>query len=411
VGWQYTSATVTRQGHPMLVSKITGDCPGCGAPRTFGNVSVLGDELLRGCQRCSYKIHLPLPPVSKKVIYLDQFFFSSAFRGKDARFIEAAERIRRATHLQLLVSPYSSVHEDETHQWRGQAGKAHDDLMDFIKASSRGMKFEPAYTIERTQIVRAFRTYLAGTPPDYLIKQKDAIRGDLDKWDSYFRVDVGQYLPDVELKRRLKAESVNRLITLLDVWQGSPETFEEHVALELRDSGQLYRRAFYKMMERVAQGDLAAFMDSPVAATIVEQMLDVLPDTVEGPARMARCVDFFNSAHFAAVPSEWLSAHLFATIREMVRQGAYANRAKAKERLRGILGDIDHISTYAPYCDAFLMDVPMAEIVSKPTVSLEARYGVKVFSLRNLDELFTWLDDLEARMSSEHRTAHCQVYP
>src|ERR1700738_2918753 len=108
----------------MWVIRVIGDCPGCGAQRSFGNVVVIGQELLRGCLHCAHRAYAPLPALRKKIIYLDQFSFSHAFGGRDARFVAAADRIKRMTHLQLLVSPYSSVHEDETHQWRGYQDKS-----------------------------------------------------------------------------------------------------------------------------------------------------------------------------------------------------------------------------------------------------------------------------------------------
>jgi hypothetical protein len=112
----------------MIVTRIIGDCPGCGTAASYGNVSVIGQELIRGCQCCDYRTTVFLPPPQKKVIYLDQFFFSHAYRGRDARFLEAADRIKRLTHRQLLVSPYSSVHEDETHQWRGHDSPGSDGI-------------------------------------------------------------------------------------------------------------------------------------------------------------------------------------------------------------------------------------------------------------------------------------------
>jgi hypothetical protein len=53
----------------------------------------------------------------------------------------------------------------------------------------------------------------------------------------------------------------------------------------------------------------------------------------------------------------------------------------------------------------------MAELVRQPAVALEHRYGVKVFSLRNWDELTTWLDQLESAITGEHRAALAEVYP
>jgi len=133
-----------------LVTYILGNCPGCGE-RNFRNIDVYSTYVLRGCSACKYKESVRLPPTRKKVLYLDQFFVSHVFREKDARFIEAAERIRKLAALQLQVVPYSTVHEDETHQWEKYA-----ELFNFIKATSRGHEFRPAYDVERIQLEKAF---------------------------------------------------------------------------------------------------------------------------------------------------------------------------------------------------------------------------------------------------------------
>jgi hypothetical protein len=146
-------------------------------------------------------------------------------------------------------------------------------------------------------------------------------------------------------------------------------------------------------------------------ASMVEYMRDHLPKDMSELEQLQRCVDFFKSEHFAEVPHEWLSARLFATLKSMVKRGAYANRSEARKRLSGVFEDIKHISLYAPYCDAFVMDTPMAELVRQPSVGLEARYGVRVFSLNNWDELLVWLDALEANMSAEHRSGVEAAYP
>jgi len=352
-----------------------------------------------------------LPTIRKKVIYLDQFFFSHAFRGGDVRFVEAANRIKQLAHFQLLTSPYSSVHEDETYQWRGHNDKTSDGLMEFIKSASRGLTFERAYRIERTQVLKAFAAFSSNAPAEYVVDRRDAIRGKLDQWDSYFRIDVGSYTREVELKRHLKTEAVRDLVTLFDRWTHSAETFQQHLQIEIRDSGRLYVQSYLDMAGCVARGDFTAIVDSPVTATVVEHMLQLVHPGVEGPNRIQRCVEFFQSEHFANVPNEWISAHLFATLRDMVKRGSYSDRDDARKRLSGIFDDIAHVSMYAPYCDAFVVDTPMAELLRQPTVALEQRYGVKVFSLRKWDALFSWLDELEAGMTSEHKAALAAVYP
>jgi hypothetical protein len=79
--------------------------------------------------------------------------------------------------------------------------------------------------------------------------------------------------------------------------------------------------------------------------------------------------------------------------------------------LNGFFYDVKHISTYAPYVDAFVMDQPMADLVSRPTVDLQGRFGTAVFSLHNWDAFLAWLDKLEADMSAEHSEGLRVAYP
>ncbi len=394
----------------MLVTRVLGNCPGCGAKDSFGNISVR-EYVLRGCKHCRYQSMVWLPEIRKKVIYLDQFFFSGALRGKDPRFKIAAERVKRMCHLQLLVAPYSSVHEDETHQWRGHEGMTNDQLMEFIKATSRGSEFEKGYSVERTQVLKSWESFLKAHPSEYIFEDRDAIQGTLNEWDNYFRIDVGGYMRDIELKRRLKEEAVDNLVKMLDQWQISTQTFDEAVALEIHDAGQQYIDTYLTMHRRYAEGDFSAAINSPHTAKVIEDMMHWLPEEQPLLERFQCCKDFFQSQHFAEVPNEWLSSHMFATMREMVKRGAFSNRVEAHKRLKGTSGDIKHVSLYAPYCDAIVIDKFMADLVSKPTVNLQERYGVKVFSLSSWDALLEWLDSLEAGMSEEHKAGVVAAYP
>lgn len=395
----------------MLVSRVIGDCPKCGGAASFGNVSINGDHLLRGCSRCDHEALLWLPPIRKKILYLDQFFFSGAFRGGDDRIFKAVTRIKRVAHLQLLVAPYSSVHEDETDQWRGHKGMGNEQLMEFIKLTSGGAEFEKDYKVERTQILKAWHAYLDKKSADYSVERKEAVRGEFDRWNDYFFVDVGRYLGDVEVKRSLKLQAVDELIGILDDWRNSTQTFEQDVALENKDAGRTYVRSYLEKIKRLARGDLDAAIDSPIISTVVEQMFHCLPKKQPFDERLCLCADFFGSAHFENVPVTWLRSRMFATLKHLVKGGAYANREVAKRKLNGVFSDIRHIAFYAPYCDAFVMDTPMADLVRQPTVRLEDRYGIRVFSLNNWDKLLDWLDELEAGMTDEHKQGVARAYP
>jgi len=397
-----------KEGRPpmALVTYVLSDCPDCGAQRSFGNVDVHGSYVHRGCKRCRHHERVDLPAIRKKVLYLDQFFFSHAFRAGDNRFVAAVERIKRLAALQILVAPFSSIHEDETHQWERR-----DDLFKFIKATARGHEFEPAYEVEENQILKGLQAWLKGDSEMFQLESDDAFERELHEWDSYMRIDVGRYIGDVDLIRTLKRKSVTGLVDLFDGWRKLHSSFDDDLQAEYAAAGKGYMDAYLEFALRVARGDFMAMLDAPIMSTVVQSMLHAVPEDEPAEERLRRCAGFLVSGHFKELPYQWLQARIHATLKGLVKDGAYMNRERALQRLSGYFFDVKHIATYAPYVDAFVMDQPMAELVSRPTVQLEARFGTKVFSLNNWDEFLAWLDSLEASLAEDHKRGLELAYP
>ena len=101
------------------------------------------------------------------------------------------------------------------------AEKNKDDLMKFIKSTSSGDEFEPAYEVEQTQISRAYQAFVSGGSPVFQLHEDDAVEKDIHAWDDYIWVDVGRYFGDVERMRTLKYQSVEALVDAFEHW-GSP---------------------------------------------------------------------------------------------------------------------------------------------------------------------------------------------
>ena len=389
----------------MIVTRVLHDCPECGYER-YGNVMVMGSVILRGCGRCEYSIRVPLPPIHKKILYLDQPFFSGAFRAGDRRFVDLSSKIERLASLQLLTSPRSFAHDAEAVQWdRGP------QLIEFIKRTSRGRKFAEGYNVEQTQILKGFQAWLDGGPVEYVRAPSDALPRDIHKWDDYVFIDVRRPLGDPAEMREKKEKSAELLVGFFEDWRNSQATFEQDVAGELAAVAKIYLDSYADYFVRVGSGDVLAMLTAPIFSKVVERMRDHLPKDMDITEQLARCAEFFRSGHFAALPYQFIRSRAGALLKQKVKQGAYANRDRALAAVGGFFYDIDHIGHYAPYCDAIAMDQPMAEMMRDRRIDLAANFGVKVFSLATLDEFHDWLDEIEASMSREHREALNAVYP
>lgn len=393
-----------------IVHRVLGDCPGCGGKACFGNIMIDGTVLRRGCGRCNYRSRVILPDVQKRIIYLDQSLLSSAFKGRDEKAVRAVNRVSELASKQMLVAPYSNVHEDETYQWAGYGGKTAAELMQFIEATARGLDFNSTYDIEHTQAYKAFKAFLEGGPSKYQLEVSDAVEGDIHEWHDYVYISVGRYLGDPAEISRLKQEAVQTLVGVFDDWAQSKNNFMQDVALEIADAGRNYINEYIKYVARIGGGDFNALLDSPVASQCVQSLLQAVPKGTPPDEAIRKVASFFASPHFANLPSEWLSARIFATLKAMVRRGEFANRTKALETHGGVFFDVQHIATYAPYSDAIFIDNQMANLVKQPTVGITDRFGTQVFSRSTMDEFLSWLDNVESSMTQEHEEALRRAY-
>src|ERR1019366_3876870 len=174
----------------------------------------------------------------KSILYLDQNFFSSLYRGGNPQWKSAMERITELLDLQLVAIPYSPTHEAEADFYKDR-----DDLVKFIYGLSRGLRFEPYYQIEETQILKAFQAYLANAPAAYVKEERDALPSRVHEWDGPYCVSVFRRASDVERKLGFKQQAVEELVATLGQWAASKNTFEQDMALELSDSARIFMQS------------------------------------------------------------------------------------------------------------------------------------------------------------------------
>jgi hypothetical protein len=342
----------------------------------------------------------------KSILYLDQQFFSSVYRGNDPRWDTAMQRVTELLDLQLVAVPYSSTHEAEAGFYSQR-----DDLVKFIQRVARGHHFEPHYRVEETQILKAFQAYLANAPASYKKEERDALPSSVHDWDGDYSVSVSCAASGVERRRQSKKRAVEELVKTLSNWAASRNTFEQDMALEFRDAGRILMEQYAEKTARLWGGDFSALVDSPISASVVQDMVYVLcVKEMQGDA--ARVIpSFFQSTHFAEVPSQQLSARLFSTFKKRVRDGAYPNPEKARKKLSGFLFDVQHAATYVPYCDAFFTDRFMADLLNDKHVDAEHTFGCKVFSVSKTAEFFDWLEDVKSHMTADHADGLTWAYP
>ena len=343
----------------------------------------------------------------KSLLYLDQGFLSLAFRETRAPWVnEAIERITELLDLQLLAVPYSFTHIAEADLF-----KKRDDLVVFIQRFARGHHFEPYYRIEETQIAKAFQAFLAGRPPQYVREECDAISVAVHDWDGPYSVRVFTPESGFDRKRAFKQSSVDALLDALDGWQAGSSTFEEDMDLEFRDAARIFVEVYAEKTARLYAGDFSALINAPISASVMEYLAHVAATL---KADMRTIPAFFASAHFREVPMQQLSARLYSAFKERLRKKADqlpTSREARAEKYSGLMFDVQHAATYAPYCDAFFTDNAMAALMKGKRVAVEETWGCKVFSSSHQRQFGDWLAGLKADMTPQHAEELAWAYP
>jgi hypothetical protein len=116
----------------MLISGPFRDCPKCGKPE-FGVLSISGNSCSRRCRECFHSEQLPLWPLEKKVIYIDQFAISNMMKAiddtleshdrtaADPFWLELFEALERVCKLQLAICPDSEARFAARQEWTTSA--------------------------------------------------------------------------------------------------------------------------------------------------------------------------------------------------------------------------------------------------------------------------------------------------
>jgi len=186
----------------IFIEKPYVQCPKCKKKDSFGTLMINETCFTKRCRECWYSQTYKLPPLDKKVIYLDQFVISNMMKsindkiGKKQKvekvYLKLFEKLDRLVKLQIIVCPDSSFHRDES-------------LLSFYSAIKRmyeqlshGVSFYDTSTIRRFQICEDFKHYLEDENKDYKtnIDVNSVTMGNLCGWQSKMLISV-----DVPIKQ------------------------------------------------------------------------------------------------------------------------------------------------------------------------------------------------------------------
>ncbi len=397
-------------------------CLKCKEEDCYGILMIGGNSYTRRCKKCWYTNSYRLPPLNKKIIYLDQFAVSEMMKaindkiGKskkiDQVWFDLFERLDILTKLQLVICPDSTFHQAESllYQHTSALKKMYEHL-------SHGLSFHDPATIKRFQLTWQFENHFGKNTPQ--IKRSTVFLGPINEWQDRFRISINFKIQNDEIieMRKIKQKAHNGVTGVFQRWQSEKnKKFQDWYHEEGLIWGKTILRRFIDSTMKLGEfeaGRLQLTAEEVTALALDDAgvILSSLVRSAPGKPGMneenlTAVIQFLNSKELLKIPSNHIQALLWACL---AHQAAHGGRKKPPNI--GMVNDIEMLSTVLPYCDAILVDNEMYEILSHGQVyKALAKYDAKIFSKNNIHDFFAYLDDIKKQADQRHLEKVAEVY-
>lgn len=405
-------------------------CPRCNQ-LTYGVLSIHKDNYSRRCSNCWYPGRgktggpFPLPPLNKKIIYLDQFAVSNMMKSinpktkafqkgnVDSYWREFYERLDVLCRMQLILCPDSTAHTDES-----MLSPHFEDTKRLYEQLSHGSSFEPFHHVKQRQVCAHARDWIDGIEhrPDSF-DPSALIHGRINSWHDHFFISSNQHwVHDMKEGKRNGLEAAHlRLTDVFKRWQSERgKSFDDWFREECLGFGKGVLRALgdhIKNMPELYSSIENGSCDNPFdlfGSLGVDFFIDVREAFIHkglgDQDATIQTVQYFQSLSLQHIPFLRITSMLWAALARKAASG------QTRPPSRGMEQDIETISVLLPYCNAMFIDKECHALLSEEPLCSEPKYGTNLYSLRNKDEFSEYLDRIEQSASEEHLAALEEVY-
>lgn len=410
--------------HPDdLIRAPLGTCPFCGSLDAFGTfLSVGGGRVYtKKCRKCRRLKRIPLPPLTRKIIYLDQFVISNIVKALDpsttpqkrARlgsfWRDAFEKIHRLCKLQLIVCPDSPIHYDEsvvTTDFR--------KLKRIYELLSSGSTFHEPERIRNVQIISLARKWIISEAHFWNFTPQEITNGRLDEWGGHLQLTLnpGMIPGLIDELREARTKKNEGFASVHEMWKNDQgRGFWDWFREERLGLGKVLMKEVTETLKRqilIRTGKLQPRMED-MLPTLNWRLFQTLHEVFAGAGlsqelAMRKVWEFLNSEELGKVPFVRISCLMFGAMAQL------ANRGK-KTRPKHPFNDVDVVAAYLPYCSAVFVDKEIDVILREPPLPSElSEYHTQVFSLRSKEVFFDYLDQIEQNATPEHMALVRDVY-
>lgn len=412
----------------IWISPPYSKCPKC-QQKTFGILGIHKSSYEKRCKNCMYpnphrnepSYIIPLPKISKKIIYLDQMAISNmmkvlnpntrAYNKIDKIWLHLFEKLDKLCKMQFIICPSSSFHQKES-----ALSPYYDAIKSMYNLLSNGIEFKNAFNLKMDQVILSLQLFLDSKPFSHDILQHDlAFNEDINFWQDHIFLTIDPKITEdqIELARKQRdeiSEEFNK--ELFEKWQASSKSFQEFFDIEEKATFQIviedymeYAKEQSTITEEERFTNLLHF-DIPVNVILFNTIHDIIKKQYSDlKISLQTTIDFIKSANFKSLPSHKISSYMFAGLARKATHG------QKRPPSKGMLNDINIISDYLPFCDSmFLNNECIALLTENPTCDYIKNFNTRLYSKNSINSFLEYLNDIENNATPDHINKLKEVY-
>jgi hypothetical protein len=412
-----------------MISGPFKDCPKC-AKHEFGVHGIHRDRVLRRCRDCWHSQEIKLPPLHKKIIYLDQFVISEFAKLKNPAsrghagvaanpfWQEFYDLLVELRELQLICCPDSWSHQQES-----RISGMNSDLKNMYEQFSGGITFRNFPDIEAKQVWELAHAWVEQREPEFDFSARSVLSADPDVWNERFYLSFADnpFLDETEVASSRQAVHQAIAEIFRDKWAAEDRSFEYWYDQERNEQQKIYASAAIQAVGDRAQAMTAIISGVNPGLDLLEKMMmspqegllqgviDILGRGENGSMRpKEETTEFMRSFavanRIAEAPYNKLEAMMWAVI---------AMRARGGQRDPpnvGMATDIKTISRLLPYCDTMFVDRECRSVLANIPGKFKPAMVERVYSMQTRREFLAYLRGLRSDMSEEHIAGLREAY-
>ncbi|ESS73966.1 hypothetical protein MGMO_8c01030 [Methyloglobulus morosus KoM1] len=364
------------------------------------------------CAKCNIWTTFPLPEIKKKLIYLDQSFFSDIYsetvkEDLNQRLKEKLLLLRQKQKIFLVVS---DIHSYETSNIPEQHSKQKTEQWKFQNSMADGC--------------------IAGNFDNVVIAQTRRMLLEKNSFETFPHTDIGlknphQFMVGMNiistntwrdgLNQSSKTSSEQQNEAISDNLDRQVEKLPDNCKLsdclhhiqELRKGGlQQGIKDFIKdknftlqseeIISEINAGRTPSFQYPQISRSSFYPVIKSVVEGLDEDAALMKWSDLLKNDNLGLCPSLRIRIAMEAELLWIKKQGHRQNPKKFSENF-GVSRhhDIQHIASFFPYVDAITTDNEMFNFCQREAVKKELnKYPTKIYAKKYYNDFEAWLSDL-----------------